>query len=92
MKQNLLHELSPVLDAANSDIVRARLLVLLSQLAIRAQESIFIPFLDSTNIWEQRAAMAALLRLNPTPERVETASRDFKAFLAQQQDPAAEHQ
>jgi hypothetical protein len=92
LKQNLLQELNTVLDAAKSDIVRARLLVLLSQLATRAQESIFTPFLDSTSIWEQRAAMAALLRLNPTPERVETARRDFKAFLAQQQDHADEYQ
>jgi len=92
LKQNLLQELNPVLDAAKSDTVRARLLVLLSQLATRAQESIFIRFLDSSSIWEQRAAMAALLRLNPTPERVETASRDFKAFLAEQQDLADEWQ
>jgi hypothetical protein len=92
LKQNLLQELKPVLGATKSDIVRARLLVLLAQLAPRAQESIFIPFLDSSSIWEQRAAMAALLRLNPTPERVETASRDFKAFLAEQQDLADEYQ
>jgi hypothetical protein len=81
LKQSLLQELNPVLDAAKTDIVRARLLVLLAQLAPRAQESIFIPFLDSTSIWERRAAMAALLRLNPTSERVEMANRDIKAFL-----------
>lgn len=81
METRVLRELVPVLKGLKTDAARSRLLSLMGEVGSRGNEEIFLPYLKDPNEWVRRGALTALLRINPTPERVEMAAADLKAFL-----------
>lgn len=81
LETRLFRELLPVLKGMKTDAGKSRMLNLMSELAPRGSDEIFTPYLGHENEWVRRGALSALLRLNPTPERVDQAAADFRAFL-----------
>lgn len=77
----VFRELAPVLKTLKTDAARSRLLSLLGEVGSKANEDTFLPYLKHENEWVRRGALTALLRINPTPERVEQAAADLRAFL-----------
>lgn len=77
----VFRELSPVLKQLKTDAARSRLLGLLAEVGTKANTETFTPYLKDPNEWVRRGALSALLHLDPTPERVEQANADLKAFL-----------
>ncbi|HTE16975.1 MAG TPA: hypothetical protein VK689_01175 [Armatimonadota bacterium] len=75
-------ELLAGLPAAKSNSAKAELLVLLGEVATRSDETHFLPYLRHADEWVRRGALAALLRVNPTPERVAKAATEFKTRRA----------
>lgn len=82
LRARVTGELRAALDRNEDDRQRARLLVLLSEIAPRQEAASFEPHLGDSGAWSRRAALAALLRLDPTPARVRLADEDVRAFLA----------
>jgi hypothetical protein len=82
LRAGVFDQLSAALGRTHDDRQAARLLVLLAEISIDRDEGTFVPFLDGTGVWSRRAALAALLRLHPTPARVCLAGEDFRGFLA----------
>lgn len=87
LKGRLFAEMLPVFREAGDERVQARLLTLLSQVAYPAQKSVFQAYLQDASAWVQRAALAALLRLDLKREYVVQACCDCKAWFAQPQKP-----
>ncbi len=90
LRAGVFDQLSAALGRTHDDRQAARLLVLLAEISIDRDEGTFVPFLDGTGtgVWSRRAALAALLRLHPTPARVRLAGEDFRGFLASPPDAA----
>lgn len=77
----VFRELSPVLKQLRTDAARSRLLGLLAEVGTKANADTFTSYLKDPNEWVRRGALSALLHLDPTPDRVEQANADLKAFL-----------
>jgi hypothetical protein len=74
--------LRALLDRDGDDVRRAHLLLMLGQIAGPRDEQALATYLDEGGVWTRRAALGALLRLDPTAERVQLAEDDGRSFLA----------
>jgi hypothetical protein len=81
VEARLFRELAAVLKTSKGEQARARLLALMAEVATKSNEETFVPYLKDPSDWVRRGALGALLRVNPTEERVAQASADFKTFL-----------
>jgi len=79
--KRVFNELRAFLPQAEDKLAKGLVLVLLSQLASREDEKMFLPYMESKNKWLRRAALASLLRINPTPKRIQKAVADFNDHL-----------
>jgi len=79
--RKIFDELRGFLPQAEDKLAKGLVLVLLSQLASRENEKMFLPYMKSKNKWLRRAALASLLRINPTPKRIQKAVADFNDHL-----------
>jgi len=84
--RKVFDELRAFLPQARNKFAKGLVLVHLSQLASNKDEKIFLPYMKSKNIWVRRAALASLLRINPTPERIQAAVEDFSNHLSEPSD------
>jgi len=79
--KRVFNELCAFLPQAEDKLVKGLVLVLLSQLASKEDEKMFLPYMKCKNKWLRRAALASLLRINPTPKRIQMAVGDFNDHL-----------
>ena len=79
------------LPQGDSEFEKALVLVHLSQLASKEDEKMFLPYMESTDEWLRRAALASLLRINPTSERIQAAMADFCNHLSNPSKPSEDH-
>ncbi len=77
----VFNELCAFLPQAEDKLAKGLVLVLLSQLATREDEKMFLPYMKRKNKWLRRAALASLLRINPTTKRIQMAVGDFNDHL-----------
>ncbi len=82
IKRKVFDELRAFLPQAKDELAKGLVLVHLSQLASKEDEDMFLPYMESTDEWLQRAALASLIRINPTPERIGVAVGDFGKHLS----------
>jgi hypothetical protein len=75
-------ELKSVLAITADEIAKARILILLSQLASRDDLHIFVRLSTSPEPWVRRAALVAVARIKPEPAHILPLVEDFKAHLA----------
>jgi hypothetical protein len=75
-------KLPSFLYQGGSEYEKALVLVYLSQLASDEDEKVFLPYVESMDEWLRRAALASLLRINPTSERIQAAVIDFCNHLS----------
>jgi len=80
--RKVFEELQAYLPQTEDKVAKGLVLVLLSQLGLKEEEKIFLPYMKSENKWLRRAARASLLRLSPTPERISEAVDDFANHLS----------
>jgi len=80
--RKVFDELRAFLPQAEDKLAKGLVLVLLSQLASKEDEEMFLPYMESTDEWLRRAAVASLLRINPTPERIRAVVADFSKHLS----------
>jgi len=80
--RKVFDELRAFLPQAKDELAKGLVLVHLSQLASKEDENMFLPYMESTDEWLQRAALASLIRINPTPERIGVAVGDFGKHLS----------
>jgi hypothetical protein len=80
-------KLPSFLPQGDSEFEKALVLVHLSQLASKEDENMFLPYMESTDEWLKRAALASLLRINPTSERAQAAMADFYNHLSNLSKP-----
>ena len=83
-------EVTACLPCMADDSTKGIALVLLSLLGSADDEDVFLPYVESEDQWLARGAQAALLRIEPTPERVKLAVDDFSAHLLA--EPEADQQ
>ena len=81
LRLRVFAELASVLRRTPEDATRAQLLVLLSEIATGAEEPTFVQYLGDAAPWTRRGALAALLSIHPTPERVALADEEVRAHL-----------
>lgn len=86
--KRVFNELCAFLPQAEDKLAKGLVLVLLSQLASRENEKMFLPYMKSKNKWLRCAALASLLRINPTPKRIQTAVADFNDHLCTPFEPS----
>ena len=80
--RKVFDELHAFLPQAKDEVSQALVLVHLSHLASKTDEKIFLPYAKSKDKWLRRAALASLLRVNPTTERIQAAVADFENHLS----------
>ena len=80
-EQNVFLELKSLLDKASNNFAVAKILVLLSHVALRDDLPTFSPYSKHHDPWIRRASYAAMARLDPQPSRVHSIVRDFDAHL-----------
>ena len=86
IQKKVFDELHAFLPKAKDEVSQALLLVCLSNFASKTDEKIFLPYIKSKNKWLQRAALASLIRINPTAKRVQAAVADFENHLSKTPD------
>ena len=84
--RKIFEELRAFLPQAKSQLAKGLVLVHMSQLASKEDENLFVPYMESADEWLRRAALASLMRINPTSERVRTAAADFRNHLRNPRD------
>ena len=75
-------ELAAFLPRMTTEAAKATMLVLLSNVSTVADEAFFAKYGEADSEVIRRGARAALLRVNPTAERVEEVKQDFVSHLA----------
>ena len=80
--RKVFDELHAFLPQVEGRIAKGLVLIHISQLALKADEQTFIPYLKSEDEWLRRAALASLLRINPTPERIQAGVADFENHIS----------
>jgi len=80
--RKVFEELRAYLDQTMDEMAKGFVLVRLSQLGTKEDEKIFLPYMKSENKWLRRAALASLLRLSPTAEKINEAVDDFADHLS----------
>lgn len=88
----VFNELCAFLPQAEDKLAKGQVLVLLSQLVSREDEKMFLPYMKCKNKWLRRAALASLLRINPTSKRIQMAVGDFNDHLCTPFKPSKDFQ
>ncbi|MBW8014559.1 MAG: hypothetical protein FVQ82_00070 [Planctomycetes bacterium] len=82
ISRKVFDELHAFLPKVTDEVSQALVLVHLSHIALKTDEKIFLPYVKSKNKWHRRAALACLLRISPTNERIKATVADFESYLS----------
>jgi len=81
--RKVFDELHAFLPQADNKLAKGLVLVYISQLASKTDEKTFITYVKSKDEWLWRAALASLLRVNATSERIQSAVTDFGNHISE---------